>query len=530
LTSAARSLSSVILVAALGCACAKDKPPTTSGAVPSTPVDALPSDASQPPADSHRPIDGGPHGWITFDRSDELRPSGPQWSFTTDGLPAISNDGTNVLVPVQANGVANYRLEVIGVSDGHVVATTEILGANELVATQTPDGWRPSLLTEVAARVNARVARANAELSRQGWAPFTECTNHDPPGSVQPPCSMEEQHITCGDLRILRRQSRLELILDGRTATVTAPEGAVRSVPSAGGPAVPVRSCLGFVWFDPARRLLLGKVDQECQGAGGDGCIVPAEWHLVRLPFASGPSATAVDAGAACKEGMVAVPGGSFEMGDATGLGDRSVHRETVASFCIDMAEVTVAGYAGCVGKRRCFAPSTNFQGGSTVFCDWKQAGDDKLPVNCVSWADADEYCRWVGKRLPTEVEWEYAARGSEGRLYPWGNTAPSSLQICWQGALDAKGVRRGRIDPICAAGSSPDDRTPLGVADLGGNVSEWTASPSRDPGAAPGARVIRGGGWSSPDERYVRSAHGSAQPPSVRSDSLGFRCAAGGR
>jgi sulfatase modifying factor 1 len=532
---AVRSLSLVGLVALMAapsCAPARDKPPTTSGPPPTATIPSAPApplDASPSPVASPSPIDAGAPGWVTFRRDDGLRPEGPAWSFVTAGLPAIAHDGASVLVPTSdaTSGEASLRLDVLRVSDGRVVATTAILDVHEVIAAQTGEGaWSPTILADVAARVTARVARANADLAAQGWAPLVECTNHDPPVTAQPPCSMAEQHIACGDLHMVRRNGRLELTLDARRASLRAPEGAVRSVPSSGGPAVPVRSCLEGVWIDPARKLLVGNVDQECQGAGGDGCVVPSEWHVVRLPFAALPGETSVDAGSACKGGMVVVPGGSFAMGDPTGLGERSVHTEAVAPFCIDATEVTVAGYAACVGKGRCFPPSRDFQGSSPL-CDWKQAVDDR-PVNCVSWADADDYCRWAGKRLPTDVEWEYAARGSEGRLYPWGSTAPSPLPVCWNRARNARGLPAGVADSTCAAGRSAGDRTPLGVADLGGNVAEWTASLSRDPGAPPGARVIRGGGWSASDERYLRGGYGTARATYARADSLGFRCAGG--
>jgi formylglycine-generating enzyme required for sulfatase activity len=532
----------LLVLAPLLSTCAKDKPPTTTmGSPPVGGPDAaaLPEagapllDAAAATAPSPGPADGGAAGFIVFRRGSDTRDVGPEWSFETEGLPAVSKDGATVLVPRTdeqgMGGVPNLRLDVIRVSDGSVAAQTVILHRGEVIAASTADGGPGIALADLASRVAARVARANADLAAERWVPLTACSNRDPPDGVQPPCSMAEQHIACGDLRILRRGGRLDLGLDQRTATVHFLEGDVRSVPSPNGGAVPVRSCFDGAWLEPTRKLLVGRLDQECQGAGGDWCTAPSVWRVVALPFASSSTASPADAGHGCREGMVTLSGGSFDMGDPEGLSyERTVHRETVAPFCMDATEVTVASYAACVDKKRCSARSSD-SAGNDVYCGWKKAGSADRPINCVAWADADDYCRWAGKRLPTEMEWEYAARGSEGRAYPWGSTPPSTY-ICWNRERNAKGFPADYVDAICAAGTSPGDRTPQGIADLGGNVSEWTATLSRDRGVAPGAHVIRGGAWSSSDTRFVRAAHRQAEPSAVRHDSLGFRCATDSR
>ncbi len=465
-------------------------------------------------------VDGGATGWVTFHRRDDLRDVGPAWSFETS-LPALSDDGARVLVPrTEAQGVGavpSLSLAELRLSDGAVVGVTTILEAREVIEAALADGGRAEALRDLATRVERRVTLANERLARRAWTPLTECSSHDPPDSAQPACSMGEQRFACGALQIVRRGASLQLRLDQRTAVAPAPVGSVRSVPSPGGPPVAVKACFADVWLEPSRKVLVGLLRQECQGAGGDWCVAPSEWHVVPLPFAPSPGAkdaAPTDGGASCRPGMIAVPGGSFEMGSEKGLpNERPVHHEMVSPFCMDATEVTVHDYAACVGKHRCFAPGK--EGSGDPFCSWGKPGSDRLPVNCVGWADADEYCRSVGKRLPTEVEWEYAAGGPEGRTFPWGEAAPPA-DVCWN---------RGNA-AACPVGSSAGDRTPSGIADLAGDVSEWTAKHSTEVGEPPDAYAVRGAAFSSTDARDLRGAHRDAKPAGSRLDTLGFRCA----
>jgi sulfatase modifying factor 1 len=178
----------------------------------------------------------------------------------------------------------------------------------------------------------------------------------------------------------------------------------------------------------------------------------------------------------------------------------------------LDLTEVTVDAYAKCVSAGRCSAEGLNrdFLGDGT-FCNWGKGGKGNHPINCVDWNQATAYCQWAGKRLPTEPEWEWAARGqARGTEYPWGDDAPGS-QACWN--------RLGQ--GTCAVGGFPSGDAPGGIHDLAGNVWEWTST-----AVDSSARVLRGGGWIDGDPSVLRAAHRGWFVPSSRDSELGFRCA----
>jgi formylglycine-generating enzyme required for sulfatase activity len=214
---------------------------------------------------------------------------------------------------------------------------------------------------------------------------------------------------------------------------------------------------------------------------------------------------------------MVEVKGGTFLMGSYDGQKDeRPPRKVTVETFWMDVTEVTVSAYAACVTKGGCRA--REFE----TACNWGHPSRERHPMNCVSWEEAEAYCSWATKRLPTEEEWEYAARGAKGRRYPWGAEKPVG-RVCWKPLLSEGST--------CAVGSYPAGATPLGIVDLAGNVHEWTASRYCVGGASSAERkcrddlrVHRGGSFENPHELFVRATtrnrHGSGAGV-----TFGFRC-----
>lgn len=205
-------------------------------------------------------------------------------------------------------------------------------------------------------------------------------------------------------------------------------------------------------------------------------------------------------------------------------------HDVTLSPFFIDRTEVTVASYRRCVHAGRCTAPP--YAAGGQRF------DRPDYPVTLVSWSDADDYCRYVGGRLPTEAEWERAARGVERRQFPWGNLYNKHLSNHGVHGIENSDDSDGFAE-LAPVGSFSDGRTPDGIDDLAGNAEEWVFDAIDDifsahyaphaevnpKGAAAGVfHAVRGGSYQS-GAAWVRGATRSFRPTSERQPFRGFRC-----
>ncbi len=218
---------------------------------------------------------------------------------------------------------------------------------------------------------------------------------------------------------------------------------------------------------------------------------------------------------------MVRVPAGPFVMGNDEDSPRREVYTD---AFYIDKFEVTVGRYAAFLKAMGSIRPPDG----------WDEVDPSRhadLPVGGVDWRDAEAYCRWAGKRLPTETEWEKAARGSDGRLYPWGNRTADLQRANF--ANTSPKAYDGGLTPI---GAHPEGKSAYGAEDMAGNVAEWVGDwyserfsedVVRNPkGPDSGEqKVVRGGGRFDPDYRITATRRTYAKPE-TRAEDIGFRCA----
>lgn len=230
---------------------------------------------------------------------------------------------------------------------------------------------------------------------------------------------------------------------------------------------------------------------------------------------------------------MVLIPGGRFDMGSNMGEPNEiPVHTVTVSDFEMAETEVTLAQYEMCVDQGGCTA-----SGVQEDACSWGMADWGDRPINCLGWMQASEFCAWAGMRLPSEAEWEYAARnGGETVIYPWGDE-PATCDVAVMASADdvpVPGCGAGTILPVC---SIPEGNTAHGLCDMAGNVHEWVqdnyvdsykntpvdGTAFEDPTIE--ERVFRGGSYVYADPLLLRTTSRKFAELSGFVN-LGFRCA----
>jgi len=223
---------------------------------------------------------------------------------------------------------------------------------------------------------------------------------------------------------------------------------------------------------------------------------------------------------------MVRIPAGEFTMGSDKNDSEKPIHQVYLDEYWMDKYETTNAQYAACVNAGKCTPPHEIKS--YTRDSYYGNAKYDNFPVIYVDWSQAKSYCEFAGKRLPTEAEWEKAARGTDGRMYPWGNNEPNDTLLNYN----------SNVGDTTEVGSYPSGASPYGVMDMSGNVREWTSSNYKDyPYIANNGReedllgnynkVLRGGSWNL-DVNDWRAANrfGFDFIPSNNSRYIGFRCA----
>jgi len=230
---------------------------------------------------------------------------------------------------------------------------------------------------------------------------------------------------------------------------------------------------------------------------------------------------------------MVTIPAGMFWMGCNEAVDDECdgdehpYHEVYLDAYEIDVTEVTVGQYAVCFEASSCPNPPE---------CNWVDPDADQYPLNCINWYDARVYCTWASKRLCTEAEWEKAARGTDGRKYPWGNEPPTCEQALTDEAETVCGESPSANTPV---GSKPLGASPYGVLDMAASLGEWVSdpydaeyyavSPTNNPqGPDDGSgRVKRGGASGSPASAMRTSVRFHTGFPESGGGVLGFRCCA---
>ncbi|HEX7624736.1 MAG TPA: SUMF1/EgtB/PvdO family nonheme iron enzyme [Anaeromyxobacteraceae bacterium] len=253
---------------------------------------------------------------------------------------------------------------------------------------------------------------------------------------------------------------------------------------------------------------------------------------LVYLVSLASPGVAEASGGKGCPAGMAPVKAGSYTV---TRRGYPQL--VSVKRFCIDVESVTVRAYGRCVKEGACRPTysttrwndqDANVVGTDASFaCNADRKDRQDHPVNCVTFDQATAYCASLGKRLPAENEWEWAARGARKASYPWGEAAPRDDQLCWSASA--------KRDGTCPVGQFAAGESPQGVKGLSGNVSNWTSTAYAtslsvyDCSGLRACRIVRGSDfWATRPEQVSSSARTVAAMVGLnREAGIGFRCAA---
>lgn len=309
----------------------------------------------------------------------------------------------------------------------------------------------------------------------------------------------------------------LLVLSTGCGASETVPQlgetpAAAPATPTQAGPPTPTRLVLATPTPQPPPPTPTPRPPTSTPAVAPEATAAPEE--ATQQPEAAGPPVA---------DDMAEIPGGVFVMGsDADDPEDAPSHEADLPAFEIDRFEVTNLDFAA-------FADATGYvtYAEDHSVANWRDEwgiGQDNHPVVMVTWDDARAYCEWLGKRLPTEAEWETAARGDDGRRFPWGND--------WD--PNRANVKERGLRGTSAVGSFGDGASPFGVEDMVGNVWEWTAdwyqaypgNTTADPYYGEQFRVTRGGGWFDEEPQATAFNRNAADPGKTANDDLGFRCA----
>ncbi|MFO0588640.1 MAG: SUMF1/EgtB/PvdO family nonheme iron enzyme [Polyangiaceae bacterium] len=285
---------------------------------------------------------------------------------------------------------------------------------------------------------------------------------------------------------------------------------------------------------DTASRTTATLADTASAGTTGTFTDTASAGTTGMLSTSADPAASAAPSGTAaasgpCPAGMIRISGGTFRRHKPNARRGPV----TVAAFCIDRQEVTVAAYKACVKEKKCSPrcleigrcsavpidadwPDPIEATRASMFCNGSRTDRDDHPVNCVSYDEAAGFCAAREERLPTGDEWEWTALGDKpSPIFPWGPAAPEGEELCW-----GRPVRR---PSTCLPGALAKDTSRDGVVDLAGNVSEWVndGTPEKP------LRHLRGASWYAVDDGYIQAALFGFDSTSSRSEVFGFRCAA---